>query len=176
MPYIFQCLVYLWYFFASINTANIVADQVQPFILTVHCFSKGFSGKIMCHCLKMVARKLLYFTPMVCTVPRSQPNKTLLGWGEVGCSQPSRHWKTAKTTLSSQYRSKSLWNISGTSLNRCLEKKKKFWLFQGSKSGLHCNTKVYLIKLSMSVFTILVKDYTSVRDLRLKYSFPSLAS
>lgn len=41
----------------------------------------------------------------------------------------------------------------------------------------HSITKVYLIKLSMSVFTGLVKDYTSVRDLRLKYpSFPWLFS
>ncbi len=97
---------------------NIFADQVQPFIFTLYCFFKQGSVSLS----QDGSRKLLYSTPMVCAVPRSQPNKTLLGWGEVGCSQHLRHGKTAKTMLSSQYRSKSLCNISGTLLNQCLKK------------------------------------------------------
>lgn len=143
--------------------------RCNPFILTVYCFYKRiFLQQHNVSLSQDGSRKLLYFTPMVYTVPGSQPNKTLLGGGKVGWSQPSHHCKTAKTTLSSEYRS-----ISYSLLNQCFKKRKeKIWQFWGLNRTLHRITKVYLIKLSLSVFTVLVKHYTSVRDLWLKY--PSL--
>lgn len=117
----FPCCIY--YIFVSINAAHNVADQVQPFILTVcRFFSKGFSSKIMCHCLKMVPGNYFTLLQWSAQLPDHRLIKHFWDEVEVGCSQHSRRWKTAKTTLSSQYRSKSLWNISGTLLNQCLKK------------------------------------------------------
>lgn len=59
-PYACQYLVYLL-FFASLNTAHIVADQGQPFIMTVYCFFNGIFGKDNISLSQDVPRKLLHF-------------------------------------------------------------------------------------------------------------------
>lgn len=62
--------------------------------------------------------------------------------------------------LTGQYRSDSLRNITGTLLNQCLDKDSG--CSEGQKSA-YTEIPRCVIKLSVSVFTILVKDYTLVR-------------
>lgn len=98
-------------------------------------------------------RKLLYSAGL------QSPHITKAG-GEVASLQLLHHWKTTKTMLTSQYRSKSLRNITGTLLNQCLNKDSG--CSEGQKSTYVVIPRC-VIKLSVSVFTILVKDYTLVR-------------
>lgn len=108
---------------ASVNKFNIGADQMQLFILSVHFFYKHRTPpphKIMCHCLEMVPGN--YFTLLRWSA--QSPDHSLIKHlrDEVKWDVRSGHAiESAESRLSGQYRSKSLWNISHTLLNQCLQ-------------------------------------------------------
>lgn len=141
---------------ASLNTAHmLLLTRCNPsnWQRAAPIFSSLSSR--MSHCLKMWPGKLL--NSSVVPPPRtSQPKWS----GEAESLRLLQHWKTAKYTLPSRYRSKSPWNISGTLLNQCLDKDSCYCA--GQRAACTVMPRC-VIKLSMSVFTILVKDYTSVR-------------